>query len=101
MKRNLRDGSTANQEKGRYGVKSSYTFVGDTVVEYLTTAGCGPNDDCCTTQFTGALDDGFWDVIVPCLDPDGDGPNCELKGVPYPFVPFSWTIEYDNPKKRK
>ena len=107
----LRDGSTANQKKGRYGVKSSYTFVGDTVVEYKTT-GCGLDDDCCTTKFTGALDDGFWDVTgldldwdwldnVICASPDRIGPNCEWRGTPYPFVPFSWTIEYDNPKKRK
>ena len=52
---NLRDGSTANQETGRYGVVSSHRFVNNTVVEYQTT-GCGPDDACCTTTFTAALD---------------------------------------------
>ena len=56
--------------------------------------------------------DGFWDVTgldldvtwldkLICADPDRLGPNCEIRGTPHPFVPFSWTIEYDNPKKRK
>ncbi len=106
---NLRDGSTANQKQGRYGVESSYLFVNNTVVEYKTT-GCGPNDACCTTTFTAALDDGFWDVTdlpwfgsyLGCSAPDGIRPNCEVTdGLPYAFVPFTWTIEYDNPKRKR
>ena len=109
----LRDGSTANQQKGRYGVESSYLFVNNTVVEYETTDGCGPKDACCTTTFTAAVDDGVWDVIdigliapvrtaVGCTVPDGAGQNCEVfPGKPYAFVPFTWTIEYDNPKRKR
>ena len=106
---NLRDGSTANQETGRYGVVSSHRFVNNTVVEYQTT-GCGPDDACCTTTFTAALDDGFWDVTdlpwfgpyLGCSEPDGIYANCEvIGGSPYAFVPFTWTIEYDNPKRKR
>lgn len=104
----LRNGSTANQRSGRYGVRSSHFFVNRTVVTYATT-GCGPRDHCCTTTFTGAVDDGFWDVTdLPlvgglfCSKPDGMERNCEWEDhKPYPFVPFSWTIEYDNPKRKK
>lgn len=105
----LLDGSTTNQMSGEYGVESPDLFVNRTVVGYAT-QGCGDADACCTTTFTGALHDGFWDVTdlrivgpyIGCSNPDGDGPNCEaLGGKPYAFISFSWTIEYANPKRKR
>ena len=105
----LLDGSTTNQMSGEYGVESPDLFVNRTVVGYAT-QGCGAADACCTTTFTGALHDGFWDVTdlrivgpyIGCSSPDGDGPNCEaLGGKPYAFISFSWTIEYANPKRKQ
>ena len=94
--RRLRDGTSEDPNRGRYGVDSSMVYIGDTVVTYETSC----NDSTCTTTFHGAVDDGYWDVniLVPESQHDGPGPIAELPGgTPYAFRTFTWQITYPDP----
>jgi len=93
----IRNGETTSLS-GNYGVNmtTSMYHVGNTRVDYSTT--CGSKS--CVTDFSGFTQDGFWDVTG--INNDRMGPGGELKGGnPYPYIPFSWTISYPNPYKKK
>jgi len=92
----IRTGKTSNLFRGRYGVDVTREkfFIGRTAVEYQTDCAGGE----CTTTFTGAVDDGFWDPIGKA---DGPGPRGEIPpGKPYYFVPFQWTMTFRDPRTR-
>ena len=73
--------------------------VGDTTVAYETRCSA----DSCAVTFTGfsrilpdgiISGDGFWDILG---GNDTVGPQGELGGTPYPYVPFEWTESFPNP----
>ena len=93
---NLRTGETANQWSGLYGVDGG-GFIGKTPVSYTTSCAGGR----CTTTFVASDGDGFWDLnnSIPQRLHDRDGPVAEYRfGNPYAFIPFSWSITYDDPR---
>ena len=107
---------------GCYKANSQNLWVGMTEVHYITTCG---DSQCCTTTFTGGVNDGFWDVYhidfvnyvnyVMCVEVysfecayeyvpftctfDQSGPCGEFPfATPYAFIPFSWSIRYPDPR---
>ncbi|MDN3649166.1 RHS repeat-associated core domain-containing protein [Reinekea marina] len=84
---------------GDYGINLTWNLntyhVGDTPIVYKTI--CDSYETCKTT-FTAFSNDGFWDADIFANDDDGPGPEAEYEGgVVYPYIPYEWTIEYDNP----
>ena len=93
------NGKTTEPYSGNYGVdmtKGEGTFyIGRTRVDYSATYG----SKFAVIDFTGFVQDGFWDVSDFRNKGDGLGPKYEiLGGKPYPFISHSWTISVPNPR---
>jgi hypothetical protein len=95
----LRTGRT--KSSGEFGIDmQSYVFhIGDTVIKYDTTC----DGSTCDTVFTGFYKDGFWDPSRLLSDTfystpsDGSGPDSELGGTPYNYLPYHWEITFSQP----
>lgn len=74
---------------GNYGIDmTDWVFhLGNTNIYYDTVCNKGN----CKVTFT-CKNDGFWDITKS--GDDGVGPNGELFGEPYPYLPFSWSIRF-------
>jgi RHS repeat-associated protein len=95
----------ANKLNGSFDVDmTGSTFhIGDTNVNYSTTIN---SNGTVTTTFTEFANDGFWDpdfinevsgITNPAHRADGMGPNLELGGTPYRYVPSTYIYTYPNP----
>lgn len=95
----------ANNLNGSFDVDmTGSTFhIGDTNVNYSTTIN---SNGTVTTTFTEFANDGFWDpdfinevsgITNPAHRADGMGPNLELGGTPYRYVPSTYIYTYPNP----
>jgi hypothetical protein len=95
----LRTGST--RSSGEFGIdmESDVFHIGDTVIKYDTTC----DGSTCVTTFTGFYKDGFWDPLRLLSDTyystpsDGRGPDAELGGTPYNYLPYRWEITFPQP----
>jgi hypothetical protein len=79
-------------------------FVGRTNVTYSIQV----NGNFATVIYNLFVNDGFWDpdfvnentlgrLGIPKYQPDGMGPNLEMGGHPYPFIPVTATETFPNP----
>ena len=99
---NIRDGSSTNRFEGDnvpLDTEADLTtyHMGDTTFDYSTECSGGM---CTTTYTVPGHDDGFYDpgcLAGTCSGEDGSGPNYELGGNPYPYVPITITENYPDP----
>ena len=97
--RKIKSGKTTLAE-GNYTLDMTLQefFIGKTRIDYKIDT----SEKTSTVTFTAFNYDGFWDadVFAPKETEDGPGPNNELEGgTVYPFIPRSWSMTFDNPKK--
>ena len=75
----------------------STTFhIGNTTFVYRTKC----DENTCIATYTIGTKDGFWDPNSYIIDDnylDAKGPNAELGGTVYEYIPFEWTETFENP----
>ncbi|MDO9052836.1 MAG: RHS repeat-associated core domain-containing protein, partial [Gallionella sp.] len=86
----IAEGATSPNGNFAVDMRKDVFHVGKTPVDY--TSKC--NAQSCTTTFTAFVRDGFWDIFS---GNDRAGPQGELLGKPYPYLPYTWTTTYKKP----
>jgi len=115
---NILNGTTKSDD-GDFPVDMTYEkdgfFIGNTNVYYKVVHDL--KTGLSSVTYSIFENDGFWDVNIPgeysnklvpswgikdpYALPDGAGPNLELGGDPYPFIPIVVTIDFETPNSEK